>query len=85
MRVHECDGLCESVVFNHSVRIQEKHILALREPYRLIVSLRETHILLVGNHLDLRELSRKHLQRTVNRIIIHNKHLTFNTLHRPAH
>ena len=85
MRIHKSDAFAESVVFNHSVRIQKQNILSSRNPNRLIISLCKAYIVFVGDYFHLRKLRREHLQRAVNGVVVDHKHLTFNTLHGATH
>ena len=85
MAVHEGDTFREGIILHHRVGIEEQHILACRNPNRLVVCLCKTDIVLVGDDLHLGKLLRQHLQRAVNGVVINDKHLPLDALHGAAH
>ena len=83
--IHKGDTFAEGVVLDNSIGVQQEHILPCRYADSLVVGLGKTYIVLVGDNLHLRKLLRQHLQRTVNGVVINDKHFTLNALHGAAH
>ena len=72
---HEPYAFRNRILCHHRIRIEQKHIFALRLSDGNVVCPCETKIMIAGNHADLRELLAKELHRTIVGMVVHNKHL----------
>jgi hypothetical protein len=85
MGVHEVEALGKSIVLHHRVGIEQEHILACRNADGLVIGTAEANVFLVGDDLYLGELLCQHLQRSINRVVVNNKHFSLNALQCSTH
>ena len=85
MSIHECDTFADGIGIDHSIWVEQQHIVGIRQTNSHIVSTCKTYILLVSNKLHVRTVRLQITDGIVFRAVVDDDDFAINSLDGLSH